>query len=88
MLNVLLRAFVMTLGLIGPTMAQERILISSDWGEVTAELADYDAARSLVLRHCPRSSDNLIFRPVHWDSGVPIIATAGSLSLELSYSAE
>jgi hypothetical protein len=91
--NLLLRAFVITLGLIGPTMAQERILISSDWGKVTAELVDNEAARSLVrmlpiaidmrdhydrkrpaicLRHCPRSSDNLIFRPVHWDSGVPI----------------
>ena len=29
-------------------MAQERILISSDWGNVTAELADNAAARSLV----------------------------------------
>jgi hypothetical protein len=29
-------------------MAQERILISSDWGKVTAELVDNDAARSLV----------------------------------------
>jgi hypothetical protein len=29
-------------------MAQERILISSDWGEVTAELVDNDATRSLV----------------------------------------
>ena len=36
----LLRAFVVTLGLIGPAMAQERILISSDWGKVTAELID------------------------------------------------
>ena len=48
MLNALLRAFVITLGLIGPTMAQERILISSDWGKVTAELVDNDATRSLV----------------------------------------
>jgi hypothetical protein len=48
MLNVLLRAFVITLGLIGPTMAHERILISSDWGKVTAELVDNDATRSLV----------------------------------------
>jgi hypothetical protein len=46
--NLLVRAFVITLGLIGPTMAQERILISSDWGKVTAELADNDATRSLV----------------------------------------
>ena len=29
-------------------MSQERILISSDWGNVTAELADNDAARSLL----------------------------------------
>jgi hypothetical protein len=29
-------------------MAQERILISSDWGTVTAELVDNDASRSLV----------------------------------------
>jgi len=29
-------------------MAQERILISSDWGKVTAELIDNDATRSLV----------------------------------------
>src|SRR5437016_14579924 len=44
----LLRAFVITLGLIGPAMAQERILISSDWGKVTAELVDNNATRSLV----------------------------------------
>ena len=29
-------------------MAQERILISSDWGKVTAELVDNNATRSLV----------------------------------------
>ena len=29
-------------------MAQERVLISSDWGKVTAELVDNDATRSLV----------------------------------------
>jgi hypothetical protein len=46
--KLLLRAFVITLGLIGPAMAQERILISSDWGNVTAELVDNDATRSLV----------------------------------------
>ena len=38
----------MTLGLVGPTMAQERVLISSDWGKVTAELVDNSAARALV----------------------------------------
>ena len=48
MLNLLLRAVVITLGLNGPAMAQERILISSDWGEVTAELVDSEATRSLV----------------------------------------
>jgi hypothetical protein len=29
-------------------MAQERILISSDWGKVTAELVDNEATRSLT----------------------------------------
>jgi hypothetical protein len=47
MLNLLLGAFVIT-ALIGPAMAQERILISSDWGKVGAELADNDATRALV----------------------------------------
>lgn len=32
----------------GHVMAQERIQISSEWGNVTAELADNAAARSLV----------------------------------------
>jgi hypothetical protein len=48
MLSLLLRAFVITLGLIGPTMAQERISISSDWGKVNAELVDNKATRSLL----------------------------------------
>ena len=48
MLNLILSAFAITLGLIGPAMAQERILISSDWGKVTAELGDNNAARALV----------------------------------------
>ena len=48
MLNLLLRAFAITLGLTGPAMAQERILISSDWGKVTAELVDNDATRALL----------------------------------------
>jgi hypothetical protein len=47
MLKLALRAFLI-FGLIGPTMAQERILISSDWGKVTAELVDNTATRSLV----------------------------------------
>jgi hypothetical protein len=46
--NLLLRAFVIALGSIGPAMAQERILISSDWGKAAAELADNDATRALV----------------------------------------
>jgi hypothetical protein len=46
--NLLLRASVITLGFIGPAMAQERILISSDWGKVTAELVDNNATRSLA----------------------------------------
>src|SRR3954470_10692497 len=49
MFKLLLRAFVITLGLTGPAMAQEHIRISSDWGKVTAELVDNDATRALVL---------------------------------------
>lgn len=48
MLKTLLSAAVITLGMVGPVMAQERIRISSDWGEVTADLAENDATRSLV----------------------------------------
>src|ERR671910_2869956 len=48
MLNLLLRAFVIALGSIGPAMAQDRVLISSDWGKVTAELVDNSATRALV----------------------------------------
>jgi hypothetical protein len=43
MFKLLLRAFVITLGLIGPAMAQQRILISSHWGKATAELVDNNA---------------------------------------------
>jgi hypothetical protein len=43
-----LKAFGLTLAFTGPAMAQERILISSDWGQVTAELVDNDASRALV----------------------------------------
>ena len=38
----------LTLGLTGAAMAQEQILISSEWGKVKAELVDNDATRSLV----------------------------------------
>ncbi|HEX2113952.1 MAG TPA: cyclophilin-like fold protein [Alphaproteobacteria bacterium] len=48
MFKLLLRALVITFGLIGPAMAQERILISSDWGKATAELVDNSTTRSLV----------------------------------------
>ncbi len=48
MLSLPLRASILMLGLIGPAMAQERVLISSDWGKVTAELVDNDATRALV----------------------------------------
>ena len=41
------KASVLTLALTGAAMAQETILISSEWGSVKAELADNDAARSL-----------------------------------------
>lgn len=48
MLKSLLCASVIATGTVGSAMAQERIRISSGWGEVTAELADNKAARSLV----------------------------------------
>jgi hypothetical protein len=48
MLARLLKIFIIMLGLASPAMAQERILISSDWGKVTAELADNAATRSLI----------------------------------------
>ncbi|MDE5445057.1 hypothetical protein GWG65_27145 [Bradyrhizobium sp. CSA207] len=48
MLKPLLTASVITLGMAGPAMAQERIRISSEWGEVTAVLVDNDATQSLI----------------------------------------
>jgi hypothetical protein len=48
MLKSLLGAAVLALGSSGPVVVQERIRISSDWGEVTVELADNAAAQSLV----------------------------------------
>ena len=41
-------AVALAFSLMNPAMAQERIRISSDWGNVTAELADNAAARSLI----------------------------------------
>jgi hypothetical protein len=48
MFKLLLKAFFVTLGLIGPAIAQQRILISSEWGKVTAEMVDNNATRSLI----------------------------------------
>jgi hypothetical protein len=56
MLTTPLKALIITIGLAGPAMSQEHILISSDWGEVTADLADNDAAKiaaSDVASHDP-----------------------------------
>jgi hypothetical protein len=39
---------VFAIGVTGPVMAQETIRISSAWGDVTATLADNEAARSLA----------------------------------------
>lgn len=43
-LGVVITTFAST----GFAMAQERVRVSSDWGDVTAELADNSATRSLV----------------------------------------
>lgn len=48
MLKSLLGSALLALGLSGFAMAQERVRISSDWGEVTAELADNAAAKALA----------------------------------------
>ncbi|MCO5157282.1 MAG: cyclophilin-like fold protein [Aquamicrobium sp.] len=47
MLRSLLTATAVTLATTGAVMAQDRIRISSGWGEVTAVLADNAAAREL-----------------------------------------
>jgi hypothetical protein len=41
-------AVALTLGLTGAAMAQQQILISSEWGSVKAELVDNDATNALV----------------------------------------
>ena len=51
MLNLILSAFAIAIGLIGPAMAQERILISSDWGKVTAQLVDNEAPAEPLSDH-------------------------------------
>lgn len=48
MLKSLLGVAVVTLAMVGPAMAQDRIRISSEWGEVTADLADNEAAKTLA----------------------------------------
>jgi hypothetical protein len=48
MLRLLCSACVIALGLFGPTMANERVRISSDWGELSAELVDNAATRALL----------------------------------------
>ena len=49
MRNLVTEAVVIAgLSLAAPALAEERIRISSEWGEVTAELADNAAARALV----------------------------------------
>jgi len=48
MLKFLFGTAIITIGMVGPAMAQDRIRISSDWGEVTADLADNEAAKSLA----------------------------------------
>lgn len=48
MLKSILGVAAVTLGMAGTAMAQDRIRISSSWGDVTAELADNAAATELL----------------------------------------
>ncbi|WNJ88615.1 cyclophilin-like fold protein [Bosea sp. 685] len=41
-------AGVVTFGMIGTAMAQERITISSEWGSITAELTENAATKALI----------------------------------------
>jgi hypothetical protein len=47
-MKALLAAAVLAIGAISPAAAQDRIRISSNWGEVAAVLADNDAAKALA----------------------------------------
>jgi hypothetical protein len=50
-MNIISRTFIAALLMVesgGSALAQERIRISSEWGEVTAVLADKEATRSLL----------------------------------------
>jgi hypothetical protein len=61
----------------GNAMAQERVLISSDWGNVTADLVDNDATRTLVqmLPLTIRMSDHLRQEKTgHLPSSLPSVA--------------
>jgi hypothetical protein len=42
------KAGVLTLGLAGVAMAQEKIVISSEWGKVNVEIVENEATRALV----------------------------------------
>ncbi|MCM2404220.1 cyclophilin-like fold protein [Rhizobium sp. S153] len=48
MLRTTVGALFITIGLAGTAMAEQRIVISSNWGKVTAELADNNAAKALA----------------------------------------
>ena len=48
MVRTLSSALLITIGLGGTAMAEQRILITSDWGNVTAELGDNAAAKALA----------------------------------------
>jgi hypothetical protein len=48
MLRLLCSASIITLGLMVSAMAKERIRISSEWGEITAELVDNASTRALL----------------------------------------
>ncbi|WP_281034435.1 cyclophilin-like fold protein [Rhizobium leguminosarum] len=48
MSRITLGALLIAVGLGGPAAAEQRIVISSNWGQVTAELATNSAAKALV----------------------------------------
>lgn len=48
MLRTTIGALFIIIGLTGTTVAGQRIIITSDWGKATAELADNSAAKALA----------------------------------------
>ena len=76
MLKMPLTAVVITLGMIGFAMAQERIRISSDWGEVSAELVDNAATKSLV-QMLPLYSATIWMRTARQSGLEPTAVTLG-----------